>query len=249
MDGDIFAFRASVVVQKCYEWGNTRSVVSDPEEAESKYDADVAAVVRALKPTRVVHCFTSGVNFRKKINPNYKANRQGKDKPLQLSHLIKRQFATAPQDCYRIEGLEADDILGILATHPTLIPGRKIVVSIDKDMQTFPGLHYNPDKPGVLKVSQQAADWKFWMQILTGDPVDGYSGLPGIGPIKAEAILCNPDLPLWPAIVAAYEKKGLTEDDALLMARMARILQHTDFDFKTSQPILWTPSAHLKEFA
>ena len=39
----------------------------------------------------------------------------------------------------------------------------------------------------------------------------------------------------------AFEKKGLTEDDALLQARVARILRASDYDFKKKEPIMWTP--------
>jgi DNA polymerase-1 len=45
----------------------------------------------------------------------------------------------------------------------------------------------------------------------------------------------------WNAIVRAYEKKGLTEADAIREARMARILRASDFDFKTMRPIPWMP--------
>jgi DNA polymerase-1 len=41
--------------------------------------------------------------------------------------------------------------------------------------------------------------------------------------------------------VEAYAKKNLTADDALVQARVARILRHTDYNFKTKEPILWTP--------
>jgi len=42
--------------------------------------------------------------------------------------------------------------------------------------------------------------------------------------------------------VAAFESRGLTEEDALIQARVARILRADDYDFKESQPILWSPA-------
>ena len=46
---------------------------------------------------------------------------------------------------------------------------------------------------------------------------------------------------LWDAVVARFEKAGLTEADALVQARVARILRASDFDFNTKKVILWTP--------
>jgi DNA polymerase I len=37
-------------------------------------------------------------------------------------------------------------------------------------------------------------------------------------------------------------KEGLTEDDALLQARLARILRADEYDFKAKRPILWEPT-------
>jgi hypothetical protein len=47
--------------------------------------------------------------------------------------------------------------------------------------------------------------------------------------------------PLWPRVLEAYTKAGLTEADALTQARLARILRWSDWDAKERKPILWTP--------
>ena len=46
---------------------------------------------------------------------------------------------------------------------------------------------------------------------------------------------------LWKGVVETYFTKGLTEGDALIQARLARILRHEDYDYKKKEPILWTP--------
>ena len=72
--------------------------------------------------------------------------------------------------------------------------------------------------------------------------VDGFKGLPGVGPVAATKILMGlKRVQLWPAVVAAYEEKGLTEEDALVQARVSRILRTTDFNFKSKSVKLWTP--------
>jgi DNA polymerase-1 len=78
---------------------------------------------------------------------------------------------------------------------------------------------------------------------VLGDAVDGYSGCPGIGPKKAETVLANAKdgVSPWGVIVGAYVKAGLDEEDALLQARLARILQFGDYDLKTNKVKLWEP--------
>ena len=90
----------------------------------------------------------------------------------------------------------------------------------------------------------------FFTQVLTGDAVDNYKGCPKVGPVKAQQILHKASLnitdltlrnvAIWEAIVATFEKAGLTEDDALIQARCARILRYEDLDLK-GNIILWTP--------
>jgi DNA polymerase-1 len=46
---------------------------------------------------------------------------------------------------------------------------------------------------------------------------------------------------MWPKVVEAYAKKALSEDVALQMARIARICQRDDYDYKRKEVILWTP--------
>ena len=96
---------------------------------------------------------------------------------------------------------------------------------------------------GFIEVTPEEADRWFYMQTLTGDATDGYSGCPGGGPKKAEAILEAAGENPWPAIVAAYEKAGLSEEAALQQARVARILRASDYNFKKKEPILWKPQS------
>ena len=43
----------------------------------------------------------------------------------------------------------------------------------------------------------------------------------------------------WKAVVEAYAKESLTEADALVQARLAKILQHEDYNQKTGEIKLW----------
>ena len=78
-------------------------------------------------------------------------------------------------------------------------------------------------------------------QLMLTTAVDNYPGCPGVGPVKAAGILAGNATSAWSRIVAAYHKKGLTEDDALVQARIARICRASDYDFSAKSVRLWTP--------
>jgi DNA polymerase-1 len=122
--------------------------------------------------------------------------------------------------------LEADDVMGIVSTRA---PGKFIIVSGDKDMQQIPGLLYYQ---GELLRSPSSTRTSFtFIQTLTGDATDGYKGCPGIGPVKAKPSLTG----LEGRHVSAFKKAKLTEADALLQARLARILRNTEWDFERAR--------------
>ena len=175
--------------------------------------------------------FTSPNNFRKKILPEYKGHRQRK-KPCGFKRVIselKKNYRVILKDT-----LEADDALGIYATK---YPGN-IIVSPDKDMRQIPGKLYDFNET-VEITPDEGARWHL-IQTMAGDNTDGYSGVPGIGVKKAEKIFEEKGY-TWQAVVETFVEKELTEEDALCNARLARILQTSDYDHKTKEPILWTP--------
>jgi DNA polymerase-1 len=179
------------------------------------------------------------------VLPSYKHNRVGLEKPA-LYHQLK-EYLVANFTTKEKEGLEGDDVMGILATR---WPGHFILATIDKDLQQIPGELYNWNTEIFKNITEGEADRYFYKQVLMGDNCDGYTGCPGIGPKKAEALLMYvyaqyigepPPSAYWEEIIKVYESKGLTEADALQQARVARILRASDYDFKTKEIKLWTP--------
>jgi DNA polymerase-1 len=235
-------------MERSINWGDDIwSLHSNQAEAEVNMMQKIERVMEDLKADAMVVALTdTGENFRKSILPTYKGNRKDVRKPLLLSHL--KDHLRATYEVYDRPTLEADDILGILSTGQK-IKGEKIIVSIDKDLKSIPGLLYNDSKPmdGIIEVTEAEADYWHMMQTLTGDVTDGYAGCPGVGPKKAEAILFGVSPPwgciseVWPAVVQAFVKAKLGEEEALRQARVARILRTSDYDFKNKKPILWTP--------
>ena len=250
IDGDIFVYRAALGNQTTTDWGEDKTTEVDLQAALQDAEELVHEVAETLIADRTIVCLSHTENFRKAIYPPYKAKRNGKSKPLAwrpIREMLKSKFEVKIK-----ETLEADDVLGILMTHPKLVPGKKVIASIDKDLLQIPGRHFNPNTKDKRVVKEIDGEWLFFKQTLMGDPVDEYPGVPGIGPKKAqdiiqEAVNANAHLCgtltacVWEDIVATYEKAGLTAGDALVQARVARILRHTDYDFKTKRPILWSP--------
>ena len=252
IDGDVLAYKIAATIERPIHWGNDLwTLHSDAAEGKRAIDEQLITLQEDLNADDVIIALTSSDdNFRFSVWPSYKSNRKGKRKPLCLYEM--RNYMLEAYDTFLRPGLEGDDVMGILATHPTLVKGEKVIVSIDKDMKTIPGRVYNDGRPeeGIATIPEGLADYWFMYQTITGDTTDGYPGLPSFGPKKAEALLGDPeawasgelDIPtMWPLVVEAYEKKGLTEDDAIIQARCARILRHTDYDFKKKEVILWTP--------
>jgi DNA polymerase-1 len=58
--------------------------------------------------------------------------------------------------------------------------------------------------------------------------------------VKAEALFKKHGY-AWKTVEDAFVKAGLTQDDAILQARMARSLRADDWDFKQDKMILWKP--------
>lgn len=244
IDADMYAYKACTSVEKEIDWGNNLYTFHvDLEEAKAYVeDAIEYSIESALQKHKYsgkyspILCFTddNGRNFRKKILPTYKANR-GK-KPLAYAALKK--YLKDTYDSCQIDYLEADDCLGILSTLQNY-KDNCIMISGDKDINTLAGYHYDFIKDEYYHVSQEEADVFFLQQVLTGDTTDGYSGCPSVGKVTAARLL--KESPTWETVVKTYEKKGLTEEDALVQARVARILRSTEYDFKTGSVIMWKP--------
>jgi DNA polymerase-1 len=246
IDGDTLAYRAALGAEKIVEDfdGDVVQRIADLDEARSTVDAEIENICDHLGVKTYKLALTGPTNFRKALLPTYKSKRG--PKPMALNgvrkHLVENRAAVIK------DGLEADDVVGIWATHPTLIKGEKIVVSIDKDLRSIPGKLWNTNREAPVEtITLNQADYWHMRQTLTGDTTDGYVGCPKVGPITADRMLIPEGVPAhrvpkWEIVLAAFEKAGLTEDDALVQARVARILRSTDYDFKKKEPILWTPA-------
>jgi len=243
IDGDQYLHRACAAVERDERWDDENHVLySNAVEAWEVVEGSIEKVLAHFGEKDHVICLSEGRIFRKDIDPTYKASRAGTRKPL-CFHALKEKLITT-RKCVSFPTLEADDVMGILATKPG--PDNKIIVAMDKDMKTIPAKVW--DGYRFFNISEQEADYFHLFQTLVGDASDGYKGCPGIGPKKAEAFLkgiiaekgAEPER-LWYGVKRLYEAAGLTEADALRQARLARILRWSDWDSVKKEPKLWLP--------
>lgn len=238
IDADITAYSSVSRSEEEIRWDeDTWTIHTDLSKAKEHFQYLLKSYQEATGEKEFKLCFSGKDNFRKHLNPTYKSNRKGR-KPVGYSALKEWAMETYPSMCK--DTLEADDCMGILATK---FKGKTIIVSMDKDLLTIPGKMYrtSPDGSGEWHdTDENEAQYRFLLQSMTGDATDGYAGIPGVGPKKAEELLKKHGA-VWKTVEDAYLKAGLTTEDALLNARMARILREEDYDFKNEQPILWKP--------
>lgn len=261
IDADMVVFRALISTEVETNWGDDIwTLHTNENEAREKIARRLGLIHEALGGGKIVLCFSGSGNFRKALYPAYKGNRDGVRKPLGYKSIVDSLCdpegwgggvplvdLEVPHCALRVDGIEADDAMGIIATKPGNAE-RSIIVSDDKDMLQIPtriwriNLDGDPFSEGPRKIihqTQEEADRFHLWQTLVGDQSDNYPGLPGCGPKTADKVLNGE--PSWSSVVNAYENAGLTEEDALLQARLARILRASDWDAKAKKPKLWEP--------
>lgn len=155
-------------------------------------------------------------NFRNAIavTQSYKGNRKNSKPPRHLQALRSQLV-----DTWKAKvsvGEEADDLI---SKRMTELGDECICVSIDKDLDTVQGWHYNFRKEERYYVSNWQALYNFYKQILTGDRVDNIQGVYGIGDKKAEKLLadCKTENDLWKVCVEAHGSLDRAVEDAQLL--------------------------------
>lgn len=274
IDGDIVAFKAAAASEVEIAFNPKDFIAGDYmlmtnlDEAVERATSRIESIKKKLNTEDVLICFTGSTNWRNSILETYKANRSGVRKPMFLKEV--REALSHRYKTKTVEGLEADDLMGIMATSPRYLSDfQKIIVSEDKDLRTIPAYVYNPDKDlEPTLVSKEDADKWHLIQCLSGDVTDGYEGCPSVGlttaskyineglkvvpyehtfsrgPRKGQTEIRYKDEPcddLWAITVSLYEKNGLSEEQALIQAQVARILRYSDWDAVNKEVIPWKP--------
>lgn len=144
-----------------------------------------------------------GPTFRHEAYAAYKAHRPEMPDDLRAQIPVLRELVEAMGlPIYELEGFEADDVLGTLATQAKRAGKKAVILTGDKDtlqlvdesvevLLTRRGItlidRYDRDlvKEKIGVEPEQIVDWK----ALVGDPSDNIPGVPGIGPKTAVRLL------------------------------------------------------------
>ncbi|WP_455479417.1 DNA polymerase I [Bartonella sp. B23] len=141
----------------------------------------------------------SSDTFRKKIYPQYKANREIPPEDLIPQFSLIRQATKAFNlPCIEKEGFEADDLIATYAQMATKVGAKTTIISSDKDLMQLVNAHvslYDGMKDKHIGISEVIEKWGVVpekmvdLQALIGDPTDNVPGIPGIGPKIASQLL------------------------------------------------------------
>ena len=230
IDADYIVYKSCAAAEYDIDWGDDVIMVGSKfSEAYANTKREINRICQNFFDPTVVLFFSDSTNFRKRVAPDYKGHRNRK-KPCGYKRVIHHLH-----DEYKViimPELEADDAMGVYATSEEDC----VICSPDKDMKQIPGQLFDMNE-SVTITKMEGWRW-FLIQTLSGDQTDGYSGAPGFG-VKTSAKFFAENGYTWNSVVKAFKQKGLTEDDALRNARLAKILTADDYD---NGPILFTPT-------
>ena len=205
------------------------------------------------------------------VEPTYKENRAVTKKPVGYFEFLQSVWDNPEYLSVMEETLEGDDCMGIIGSNPREFNAAKaVLVSCDKDFKTVPDCDFLWCTTGdILTQDMTTADYWHMFQTIKGDITDGYGGIPGWGDTAAD-FLADPyfteqvtteiksgknkgqmktqwvkvergERSLWECMVSIAAKAGMSEEELLKQARMARILRNTDYHIETKEITLWTP--------
>lgn len=160
-------------------------IVEQPvENALHNVNAIMDGIKTELFLDSYVPYLSSSDNYRFQlatIKP-YKGNRANLEKPIHLQAC--RDYLVGRYGAEICEGYEADDAVSMDGW-----ADKGIIISIDKDLDTVPGDHYNWVKKERYQVSLGQAKYNFYHQMISGDTTDNIQGIYRKGEKAANKIL------------------------------------------------------------
>lgn len=195
VDGSYYLFRTYHALPKTMQ--NSQGLITNAIRGTLNA---LLKLMRRYHPTHMAVCFdTKSPTFRHHMSADYKAGRPPIDIELveQIPY-IHRLVTALGIPLLRIEGAEADDIIGTLA-HRAVEQGHHVVISTgDKDMMQLVNdcVILEDSFTGKITDTQAVID-KFGINpnqmidflTLMGDTSDGIKGVPGIGKKTAKDLL------------------------------------------------------------
>ena len=208
MDGDILAYTSAFHAQA---GENTQ------EEAKRKIDSTVRWTLSRLGTDEYKVYLTGRTNFRKGLDPTYKAQRTA-PRPSLLPWC--REYLRWDYGAVVSEDEEADDMIAIEVARRNYQD--VVVASVDKDFLQLGVPLYNWRKDELVETTKEEGLQFFYKQCLMGDSADNIKGVPGIGVKGAERLLEGvwDEKVMYEICLSAYEGAMLKEEDFIRNARL-----------------------------
>lgn len=151
----------------------------DFSEVASTVDYFLREWIRLAGATQYIGFITdSPTNFRieRAFTWPYKGNRKGKTQPKWYPAI--REYVMDKWKVQMMVGVEADDALTIAADILKALGHTPVIVTEDKDLLQWPGLHYNKNKSDeVFEITEEQGFKNLWSQVITGDRTDHIPGV------------------------------------------------------------------------
>src|SRR6185503_5254048 len=266
LDGNSLAYRAFFALPESIATADGR-----PTNAIYGLASMLGKIVVEHKPAGLIAAWDAGMSGREKTYDLYKAQRPPRPDLLreQWPHLMPLVEAFGYTNV-RVEGYEADDVIGSLARRAREEGIAVMVVSGDRDvyqlvgdgirvMTTSRGVTETKiyDRDGVIERYGVPPELVTDLIGLKGDTSDNIPGVPGIGDKTAalllqefgslEEVLANVD-----QISGPKRKQNLTEhaDDARVSKQLATLKEDVEVPIDVSEIVRSTPDrSRLREFA
>jgi len=156
----------------------------------------------------VIPCYDAGGNFRKKLDENYKSNREKSNSAHyeDISLLVEEVLPSLGFTPVGVKGWEADDIIATISRNSPAY--REIhIITVDADLLQLVGnrvkvILFNSVKKtkthGIDEVLDKISVYPAevgYLKALSGDKSDNVAGIKGIGPKTAVRIIeeCRPN--------------------------------------------------------
>lgn len=152
-------------------------------------------------------------NFRNKLLPNYKDNRESKPNELLDGLEAFIVYLSENYGVHLSDELEADDLIPKYIKENGLKLDEYVIVRTDKDLAQLEGFHFNFGKvngmyKGLDYITKKKAFKNFCELMLIGDSSDNIKGVKGIGKVKANQRLKDKSIfGMWREVVKAYLDK------------------------------------------
>lgn len=193
------AFHATKHVDLCNQSGEDYAL------AVQTFMRQVEKIRREWNPTHLAvmldrHCGRSGTCMRSKALKEYKAGRSCPDRLKPLFKKLREACRELGIQSCEMQGFEADDLIATYTRKwEEVMPGKEVrIVSIDKDLAQLVSEHVTMSPPnlstthGIQEVRDRWGvnpDQMGDLLALWGDVADNIPGVPGIGKVKAAALL------------------------------------------------------------